>query len=87
MAEQPTQYPAFKVTEIIYITLMCELIEERYGAQFAEMCAAVQNEIIMLVGGGELGFMMQCVRKKFDDPTFSIKKALIEEMGSQKTAS
>lgn len=77
------QVPQLKVTEIVYVVLMCELMEERYGAQFTDMCAAVQDEMVMLVGDGELGFMIECVRKKFDDPTFSMKNALIEAMGSQ----
>jgi hypothetical protein len=71
-----------KATHVIYLALMCELLEERYGMQFIEMCNAVQNEIILLVGHGTLEDAMQCVKRKFEDPQYSIKQGLIDAMKS-----
>ena len=69
-----------RIEHVIYLALMDELIEERYGDKFIVMCNAVQEEVVLLCSQVPLEIAIECVSKKFKHPEFSIKKGLIAAM-------
>lgn len=69
-----------KIEHVVYLALMYELIEERYGPVFIPMCNAVQEEVVLLCSQVPLDVAIACVNKKFEQSTYSIKQGLIAAM-------
>lgn len=74
-----------KIEQVIYLAIMCELLEERFGETFVAMCQEVQSEIVLLCSDVPLHLALDCVAKKFDDPSSSLKQRLMESMQSHKS--
>lgn len=69
-----------RIERVVYLALMDELLEERYGEPFIVMCNAVQEEVVLLCSQVPLHIAIECVNQKFENPKFSIKHGLITAM-------
>lgn len=80
MANQPERQiiGKMRVEHVVYLALMYELMEERFGDNFTKMCSAVQEEMILLCNSVPMDVAIECVNKKFEHPEYSIKRNLIE---------
>lgn len=67
------------IAPMVYMVLLCELLEEKYGNEFIKMTSSVQEEMIMLVGN-DFQHAAILVARKLNDPTFSMKGELMKKM-------
>lgn len=74
------EFGRLKIEHIMYLAVMCDLLEERYGEVYVEMCASVQEDIVLCCSDVSPRMAIECLVKKFETPTLSLKTLLIAGM-------
>lgn len=74
------EFGRLRIEQILYLAIMFELIEERFGNMFVAMCEDVQSDIVLICSDVPPRVAIESLVKKFETPTLSLKTLLIAGM-------
>jgi len=74
------EFGRLRIEQIMYLAILCDLLEEQYGEVFVQMCQEVQADIILICSDVPPRVAIECLIKKFETPTLSLKTLLIASM-------
>lgn len=74
------EFGRLRIEQIMYLAVLCDLLEEQYGETFVAMCQSVQTDIVLVCSDVPPRVAIECLVKKFETPTVSLKELLIAGM-------